>query len=69
MRGWGNLALKNEPKKHHYIPQFILRNFRIGDSDEFFYQDIKTRVVQKKKAKDIFMVRYFIVMKTTEMTP
>lgn len=49
--------MNNEPVKHHYIPQFILRNFCFDDRDCLFYHDKKTSKTSKRKTKEIFMVR------------
>lgn len=34
--------MNKEPIKHHYIPQFILRNFCFDDGSHLFYYDKKT---------------------------
>ena len=44
----------NEPKKHHYIPQFILRNFYNQD-DQVLYWDIEKKTLSKRNTKKIFM--------------
>lgn len=45
------------PVRHHYIPQFILRNFCFDDRTHLFYYDKKTLETSKRKTKEIFMVR------------
>lgn len=49
--------MNREPVRHHYIPQFILRNFCYDDRSHLFYCDKKTLEISKKKTKEIFMVR------------
>lgn len=49
--------MKREPVRHHYIPQFILRNFCINDRSHLFYYDKKTSETSMRKTKEIFMVR------------
>ena len=49
--------MKNEPKRHHYIPQFILKNFCINGTDFLWYFDKQSKQLSKKKTKDVFMVR------------
>ena len=49
--------MNREPVIHHYIPQFILRNFCFDDRRHLFYYDKKTSETSKRKTKEIFMVR------------
>ena len=50
--------MNNEPIKHHYIPQFILRNFCFDDKKNcLFFFDKKDAKTSPKKTNDIFMVR------------
>ena len=49
--------MNKEPVRHHYIPQFILRNFCFNDRDDLFYFDKKDSQISVKKTRDIFMVR------------
>lgn len=49
--------MNKEPVKHHYIPQFILRNFCFDDRNHLFYYDKKTLETSMRKTKEIFMVR------------
>lgn len=48
--------MRREPVKHHYIPQFILRNFCFEDN-RLLYCNKETGEVSVKETKDIFMVR------------
>ena len=45
---------KNEAKRHHYIPQFILRNFT-DDNDQLTYWDIKEEKLEKRNTRSVFM--------------
>ena len=45
-----------EPIKHHYIPQFILKNFCFEDR-RLHYFDKQTGCISVKDTRDIFMVR------------
>lgn len=49
--------MNNEPVRHHYIPQFILRNFCFDDRNHLFYYNKKTKEISKRKTQEIFMVR------------
>ncbi|MCM1189984.1 MAG: DUF4238 domain-containing protein [Muribaculaceae bacterium] len=49
--------MNKEPIRHHYIPQFILRNFCFDDSGDLFYFDKKKSQIFVKKTRDIFAVR------------
>ncbi len=45
--------MKNIPIKHHYIPQFILKNF--CDEEGFlWYKDIQTNTIENFAPKDIY---------------
>ena len=44
----------NEPKRHHYIPQFILRNF-CDDHQRLYYYDKCRGTVEKRKTSEVFM--------------
>lgn len=46
--------MKQEPRKHHYIPQFILRNFYNSDN-LINYWDIETSKLETSNTKKIFM--------------
>lgn len=48
----------NEPKRHHYIPQFILRNFCFDDNNNIHYYNKKTNQVTVEQPRDIFMSRH-----------
>ncbi|MCM1193828.1 MAG: DUF4238 domain-containing protein [Butyrivibrio sp.] len=47
--------MNTEPIRHHYIPQFILRNFCFNDRGNLFYYDKKQSHTFIKKTRDIFM--------------
>ena len=49
--------MNKEPVRHHYIPQFILRNFCFDDRSHLFYYDKKTSEISERKTKEIFMAR------------
>lgn len=44
------------PKRHHYIPRFLLRPFSV-DGKKLHYCDKETHVISDVKIDDIFMVR------------
>lgn len=44
----------NEPKKHHYIPQFILKNF-INENKKLFYWDLNKKELSSRYTKFVFM--------------
>jgi len=48
--------MRSEPVRHHYIPQFILRNFQF-DEKHLYYFDKQTGSVLVKEPKEIFMGR------------
>ncbi len=45
-----------EPVRHHYIPQFILRNFKREDGYVSYY-DCSKGSVESKRTEEIFMTR------------
>ncbi len=47
--------MRKEPVRHHYIPQFILRNFCFNDKNELYYYDKKTNETTIKNTRDVFM--------------
>lgn len=49
--------MMKEPKRHHYIPQFILRNFAFDDSDGIHFCNIETKEMIDLKTSDVFMQR------------
>ena len=49
--------MKNEPIRHHYIPQFILRNFCFDDNNNLYYYDRESNTVSVKKTQYVFMER------------
>ena len=48
--------MHSEPIRHHYIPQFILRNFCFEDK-RLHYYDKQTGCISVKETRDVFMVR------------
>ena len=48
--------MADEPIKHHYIPQFILRNF-LDDDGLFYYWDNENKYLSKRNTKSVFMNR------------
>ena len=46
--------MRKEPIRHHYIPQFILRNFSINDKNDVCYYDLKTKEIKFTKTNEIF---------------
>ena len=46
--------MKPESKRHHYIPQFILRNFQ-DENSQVSYWDIEKGKLEKRNTKRIFM--------------
>ncbi len=49
--------MKKEPIKHHYIPQFILRNFCFDNKNHLYFQDKNTGHVSVRETRDVFMSR------------
>ncbi len=49
--------MNNEPRKHHYIPQFILRNFCINDTNQLYYRDVTSKALTVTNTNNIFMVK------------
>lgn len=45
---------KNEPKKHHYIPQFILSNF-CNENGQLNYWNINDSKLEKRNTLSVFM--------------
>lgn len=43
-----------KPKRHHYIPQFILRNFN-DEKSQVNYWNIETKTLEKRNTKSVFM--------------
>ena len=46
--------MKNKPVKHHYIPQFILRNF-LNDNDKLYYYNKSDENTIEDYTSNIFM--------------
>lgn len=50
--------VSKEPVRHHYIPQFILKNFCFDtDRNQLLYFDKRTSAISIKQPRDIFMVK------------
>ena len=48
----------SEPIRHHYIPQFLLRNFSYDAGKRFvYYYDKKKKSLEEKQIRDVFMVK------------
>ena len=47
-------TITNEPKKHHYIPQFILKRF-YNEKNQVLYWDIDKKTVEGRNTTKIFM--------------
>ena len=45
---------QNEAKRHHYIPQFILRNFT-DENGQLTYWDINQNKLEKRNPRSVFM--------------
>ena len=46
--------IKKEPRRHHYIPRFILKNFN-NENGQVNYWNIKKSELQKRNIKSIYM--------------
>ena len=46
-----------EPRRHHYIPQFILRNFCQEKSGRLFFYSAEDKTITQKEPKEVFMAR------------
>ncbi len=54
----GKQMVSKEPIRHHYIPQFILKNFCFDtDRTQLLYFDKRTSTISIKQPRDIFMVK------------
>lgn len=47
--------MNKEPIRHHYIPQFILRNFCFNDNNELYYYDKESQETTIRSTRDVFM--------------
>ena len=47
----------SEPIRHHYIPQFILRNFAYDGNNGLHYFDVSTKSIVDVKTTDVFVQR------------
>lgn len=45
---------RQEAKRHHYIPQFILRNFN-NENGQVMYYDIETKKLEPRNTRSVFM--------------
>ena len=52
-----NTTRLNEPKRHHYIPQFIIKNFADNELGFVNYCDKKSGKIRKMPTEEIFMRR------------
>ena len=53
----GQFFMNKEPIRHHYIPQFILRNFCFDEENRLYYFNKKTSEIYERRTSEIFMVR------------
>lgn len=51
-------TLKNEPVRHHYIPQFILRNFCFDGNRKVYYYDKSKNTFSVQDIRNIFMSKH-----------
>lgn len=51
-------TLKNEPIRHHYIPQFILRNYCFDDNGNVHYYDKISGSFSVQKTRNVFMSKH-----------
>lgn len=51
------IEMKNEAIRHHYIPQFILRNFSFNEAGDISYYDLASGEISVKRVGEIFMQR------------
>lgn len=49
--------MKKEPIRHHYIPQFILRNFCVDEMGNTFFIEKNSKNITKRQVRDLFMGR------------
>lgn len=49
--------MNKEPIRHHYIPQFILRNFCFDEENRLYYFNKETSEIYERRTSEIFMVR------------
>ncbi|CEO40777.1 DUF4238 domain-containing protein [Photobacterium kishitanii] len=47
-----DIISKNTPKKQHYVPQFLLKNFSINDTEQLYTYDKLKNVSYKTSVKD-----------------
>lgn len=46
--------MSNEPQRHHYIPQFILKNFS-NEQNQLLYWDVRKKTLSSRNPKSVFM--------------
>jgi len=46
--------VKQEARKHHYIPRFILKNFN-DENGQVYYWNMDMNILEKRNIKSIFM--------------
>lgn len=50
--------IMSEPIRHHYIPQFLLRNFSYDAGKRFvYYYDKKKKSLEEKQIRDVFIAK------------
>ena len=47
--------MNTEPIKHHYIPQFLLKNFCFDDKGHVYFYDKVSKQISVKSTKDVFV--------------
>ena len=47
--------MNTEPIKHHYIPQFLLKNFCLDDKGHIYFYHKASKQISVKTTKDVFM--------------
>lgn len=47
--------MNTEPIKHHYIPQFLFKNFCFDDKGHVYFYDKVSKQISVKSTKDVFM--------------
>ena len=63
--------MKNNPIRHHYIPQFVLRQFCYEDN-LLWFKHKDTGVVESIETRDVFMEKnlyYFLIIVTLGWAP
>lgn len=61
--------MKKEPVRHHYIPQFILRNFCIDEDGNTFFVDAKSKQQSKRQVSELFTgINIYVDMGSDEIS-